>query len=177
MKHRTELPSYLKTMGLPLIGVEIGCAEGLHAADLIRNGLEKLYMVDTWATIPGQKGDGGFDQQWHDKNFHAAIDRIRPFGEKVVVLRGMSNDMARFVTDPLGLVYLDGDHSYEGVKRDLETWYPLLVKGGLMAGHDYEATEYGVKRAVHEFANDRGIVVRAIPENEKQNAGFWFQKL
>ena len=34
-------------------------------------------------------------------------------------------------------IFIDGDHSYEGVKRDLELYYPLLAAGGLLIVHDY----------------------------------------
>ena len=36
----------------------------------------------------------------------------------------------------LDLLFIDGDHSYEGVKKDFETYYPLVRKGGKIAFHD-----------------------------------------
>lgn len=35
------------------------------------------------------------------------------------------------------LVFIDGDHSYEGVSRDIEMFLPLVNKGGVIGGHDY----------------------------------------
>lgn len=35
------------------------------------------------------------------------------------------------------MVFIDGDHSYEGCKGDIEAWFPHLVPGGIMAIHDY----------------------------------------
>jgi predicted O-methyltransferase YrrM len=52
-------------------------------------------------------------------------------------------------------VWLDGDHSYEGVKADLEHLSRSLRPGGLIAGDDYTAGGWwgdGVIRAVDEFA-------------------------
>ncbi|MEX6776302.1 class I SAM-dependent methyltransferase [Limnospira fusiformis] len=34
-------------------------------------------------------------------------------------------------------IFVDGDHSYEGVKKDIINYYPLLASGGLMIFHDY----------------------------------------
>lgn len=34
-------------------------------------------------------------------------------------------------------IFVDGDHSYEGVKQDIINYYPLLAPGGLMIFHDY----------------------------------------
>lgn len=49
------------------------------------------------------------------------------------------------------LVYLDGDHSYETVRAELETYLPLLRQGTWIGGHDYTDTPApgdGVKAAV-----------------------------
>lgn len=49
------------------------------------------------------------------------------------------------------LVYLDGDHSFETVKAEIETYWPLLPAGGWLGGHDYTDTPApgdGVKDAV-----------------------------
>ncbi|MFW6027681.1 MAG: class I SAM-dependent methyltransferase [bacterium] len=36
----------------------------------------------------------------------------------------------------LDLLFIDGDHSYAGVKRDFDLYYPLVRSGGLVALHD-----------------------------------------
>lgn len=43
-----------------------------------------------------------------------------------------------------GYIYLDGDHSYEGIKLDYELFWPKLKKGGLMAFHDVTVKEWGL---------------------------------
>jgi cephalosporin hydroxylase len=37
---------------------------------------------------------------------------------------------------PVDFLFIDGDHSYDGVKRDFELWSPLVRSGGLIAFHD-----------------------------------------
>lgn len=60
----------------------------------------------------------------------------------------------------LGLLIVDADHSYDGVKRDIEAWLPHVAEGGFVFFHDYDAsaTEFadqerypGVKQAVEEY--------------------------
>jgi predicted O-methyltransferase YrrM len=41
----------------------------------------------------------------------------------------------------IGLVFIDGDHSYDGVKADFENWYPWVMAGGLVAFHDVHRAE------------------------------------
>ncbi|MEM3793697.1 MAG: class I SAM-dependent methyltransferase [Candidatus Bathyarchaeia archaeon] len=36
----------------------------------------------------------------------------------------------------LDFLFIDGDHTYDGVKRDFETYSPLVRKGGIIAFHD-----------------------------------------
>lgn len=176
IKYRTELPDFMRELNRPMTAAELGVAEGYNSADLLANGLEKLYLVDTWATIPGQQGDGGHPQEWHDKNYEAAIERVKPYGEKAIFLRGMSTEMAKYVPDnSLGLLYLDGDHSYMGVVSDLVTWFPKVVNGGIIAGHDFLAVEYGVQMAVLDFCRFR-FNVHTIHEDKNEDAGFWFIK-
>ncbi|VVB58861.1 Methyltransferase domain protein [Candidatus Anstonella stagnisolia] len=38
--------------------------------------------------------------------------------------------------NPLDFLFIDGDHSYEGVKKDFEMYSPLVRKGGIIAFHD-----------------------------------------
>ena len=51
----------------------------------------------------------------------------------------------------LDFLFIDGDHTYEGVKKDFEMYSPLVRKGGLIAFHDIaiHTTESGCN--VHQF--------------------------
>lgn len=184
IKHRIQLvTALLPALNLPMKAAEVGVAEGRFSHDLLEAGLDVLYMVDNWSTIAGQRGDGGFPQNWHDSNFSQAQKATEPWANKRIILEGMSTKMAAAVPDNyLGLVYLDADHSYHGVARDLSAWYPKLVKGGIMAGHDYLNTAYGVWPAVWSFVNGlnamgAGITIEIIPEDlNPDNASFYFIK-
>lgn len=39
-------------------------------------------------------------------------------------------------TDPLDVLFIDADHTYEGVKKDFELWSPLVRNGGCIIFHD-----------------------------------------
>ncbi len=61
---------------------------------------------------------------------------------------------------PVHIVFVDADHSYEAVQKDIKAWSPHVVSGGLMIFHDYNPTEHnlnlfpeiaGVKKAVAEW--------------------------
>lgn len=176
INYRRELPKLLQKLGLPMIGIEVGVAQGNFSWELLTNGMEKLYSVDAWKELP-QTGDGGFPQSWHDDNYEMAKEKLSEFGDKSIILRGISHEMAILIEDnTLGLVYLDGDHSLNGVRTDLEAWYSKLVVGGVMAGHDYWSDAYGVKDAVKEFCKKNDIEYHIMDEDKIDDAGFYFIK-
>lgn len=176
IRYRRELVDLLRHLELPLIGCELGVAEGLFSRDLLASGMEKLYCVDTWSRIPGVTGDGGFPQGWHDNNFMLAKQKIKPYGDKAVILRGKSKNMAEKVEDEsLSLLYIDADHSYWGVLTDLNAWVPKVRKGGVVALHDYENISYGVKPAVQDFCNGN-YKIHLLPEDKPDDAGAYFIK-
>jgi predicted O-methyltransferase YrrM len=60
---------------------------------------------------------------------------------------------ASFDDESVDLVFIDADHSEEGVRRDIAAWLPKLRLGGILSGHDYGSTHHaGVTRAVDDFA-------------------------
>lgn len=171
--HRNKLPQLLKDLGLPLIGAELGVAEGYFSNDLLENGLTTLYMVDAWATLD-VRGDGANSQSWHEANMNKALARVRKHGDKAVILRGLTRDMAHLVPDgSLGLLYLDAGHDYRSVMADLQNWFSKVCDGGVIAGHDYMNTAYGVNQAVRDFTNGK-FKVYTISENKSEDAGFLF---
>jgi predicted O-methyltransferase YrrM len=88
------------------------------------------------------------------------VDRFSRFvlpGQRLVCLREDSHASAtrEKVTEllqnqRLSLLFIDGDHSYEGVKRDYEMYSPLVRPGGLLIFHDIidnpDCPSYGVAR-------------------------------
>lgn len=175
--HRIQLPSLMKELNLPLIGAECGTADGGSAVDFMQNGLEKYYCIDNWNTITGQAGDASESTQWHHKNLEVAKQRLSKWGNNVLFLRGISSEMAWLIPDhSLGMIYLDGDHSYSGVMKDLIAYFNKVVKGGIVAGHDFLQSAYQVKEAVHDFCKIYKYEVNIIRENKDEDAGFWFIK-
>ena len=58
---------------------------------------------------------------------------------------------------PIDFLYIDADHSYEGVRKDYEMYGPLVRRGGLIAFHDIETRERdaGVHRLWAEIKKSR----------------------
>lgn len=48
-------------------------------------------------------------------------------------------------------IFIDGDHCYESIYADINSWFPLMKQGGIMIGHDYDTNNIGVMDAVNEL--------------------------
>jgi len=67
----------------------------------------------------------------------------------------------RFKDEELDFVYIDGNHEYSNVKKDIQLWYPKIKKGAYIAGDDYDwHLGDDVKRAVNEFFVEYDIIER-----------------
>jgi predicted O-methyltransferase YrrM len=75
---------------------------------------------------------GSFDSLAY---FRATLQRAE-LDDVVVPMIAKSQVVARDWATPLGLVFIDGGHSYEAVITDYQCWYPQLLHDGFLAFHD-----------------------------------------
>lgn len=147
----------------PEVAVEIGSWEGGSAVILAKHS-ENVFCVDIWEDYSDV---GGFDVT-KVVTYHQGRERFLEFCgnvgddlfEKVFPCRGESTTWAGIWNRPIDFLFIDGCHSYEAVKADIEGWTPHVRFGGLILGHDYlrvpgdegdDLWEFpGVSRAVNE---------------------------
>jgi predicted O-methyltransferase YrrM len=124
------------------VGTWLGhSALALAAAD----GCQTVYCVDHWE---GSKQTGEVADVL--SFYQRFLERIRSDarGSKVVPLFGDSERIARlFAPHSLDLVYIDGEHQYAGIMRDLLAWYRTVKPGGIICGDDYRE----VAQALNDF--------------------------
>ena len=171
------LVPYIKRHGENLKGIEIGTCRAESTAYF----LEKCPNIDLLTTIDPYKGyqdwNGEITQEVLDKFMAVAQKNLKPFGERVQMIRETSLDAAtkiKTITDSaeFDFIFVDGDHSYEATLADCEAYYPLLKKGGLFCGHDYSSID-AVYRAVNDFRDKNKIT---SPINLSTNSTFFWYK-
>lgn len=150
------------------------CAEvGVWHGDFTRMILnqiqpDKLLLIDPWKNFEertdafdGTTGDAKFE-----KIYQSVCDKYAPEIEsgKVEVKRGLSVPVfKKMEKNSFSFVYLDGDHSYEGVKADLKAVLPLMKPGGIIMLDDYHRRGWwgdGVIRATNEFIGENAANLR-----------------
>lgn len=148
-----------------LIAVEIGTHEGQYAEQFMEHWSGHLICVDPWLNgyddeDPASHGD----RSEHKKEAQSKLSRFSP---RVTFKETTSKTAAEQTQDnSLAFAYIDAKHRYKDILQDLNLWWPKIIKGGIIAGHDIVCpnTPNGgwgaeVQPAVFEFAKsvDRTI--------------------
>lgn len=146
--------------------------------------------IDPW-DLPGNV----YDPPFTDAESKAWAEyRIRElgYGDSITLIQAFSHNVADlwrnplisaiYVDQPVGLLYVDGDHTKEGARRDIEAWAPHLAPGAVIAVDDYGHPDWpGVGEAVDELVaegflepfqlyHDRLAVTRLAGETPEQSA-------
>ena len=85
----------------------------------------------------GQFGDGY--ARWKRplyRSFARGAQRITLLQDDSHLDRSLDAVRAELAGEPLDFLFIDGDHTYDGVRRDFEMYAPLVRSGGLVVFHD-----------------------------------------
>jgi len=146
-----ELAAANKTGNFVEIGSYLGASSCFIAAGIKRaGGASKLYCVDTW--LNDSMTEGGRD------TYGEFLKNTSKYKEFIIPLRNTSEAASKIFDDKINFLFIDGDHSYEFVKDDIDSWLQKLNSGAVVIFHDYGWAE-GVKKAVDE--NIKPIVSEA----------------
>ena len=125
--------------------VEIGSFKGKSTCWLAYGaksaGREKVTAIDPFTGSPEhQPGEELSDPDLEElgSTFPSFEKNLRTMDlyDHVAPIVATSCDAAKDWDRPVRLLFIDGDHSYEGSKQDFDLWVPRVVPGGLIALHD-----------------------------------------
>ncbi len=142
---RFKRDSYVQALIKPGdIGAEIGVFGGVFAYHvLLQRDPAKLYLIDPWIAYKSNT------QEKMDERFSNVCRYFEPY-ENVEIIRSRSEDVAHMFPDEyFDYVYIDGEHSYDAVTRDLTHYFSKVKVNGYLIGDDYGWT--GIKPAVQDF--------------------------
>jgi len=146
----------------PTTCVEIGSACGKSACyigmALKENGFGRLFAIDPHSPT-GWNDPGPVDSL---EAFRANVAALG-VDEQIMIVRSTSQQAAQGWDRQIDLLFIDGDHTYEGVKRDWELFNPHVRPFGIVVFHDtawelppfcdrdYARADMGVPRFVDEL--------------------------
>jgi len=122
--------------------VEIGAYKGLSTVHVaagrkVVNAKNSIYVIDPFCDAEDKGGTG--NKSYFKQDFINNVERCGLTYE-VIIVEGLSNHLHGWIGTKCGgnieLLFIDGDHTYDGVKRDYNLYYPMVKVGGLIAFHD-----------------------------------------
>ena len=124
-------------------GVEIGVNEGDNIFKITEsNSKLKIYGVDPYKV---QKEntlyEKNINEEYNDESLSIIKRKILKESLKYpnleIIVDRSDNASKQFDKESIDFVFIDGDHSYESVKTDINCWEPKVKEDGLIMGHDY----------------------------------------
>ena len=141
---------------------EVGVFKGEFSKFLYSLNPQKLILFDLFQGVTGSGDQDGNNFQY--ANLDDEYRNLSNLAQQNIVLEKGDSSLllSNYPNEYFDMIYLDGDHSYEGVRKDLEQAILKVKKGGWIMGHDYEMNmakaktrwSFGVSRAVNEFCQN-----------------------
>lgn len=138
-----------------------------------------MHLIDPWKHEAGEEYQEAWygnrlqlDQAGIDGIYEAVCARFETEARAgtVEIHRGKSSEvLSEFPDGYLDWVYIDGNHLYEFVTRDLDLSFEKTKAGGYIAGDDYTSGRWwqgGVLRAVDEFVERASVEVVTIQNQQ-----------
>ncbi len=161
-------------------------AFSVYDMEILVPEVEKLELGETYMEIGVDKGKSlsvvkmvanpGVRIYGVDINRPSELDPFLNANSDVAFIQKDSVDVAKYWLGEVSVLFIDGDHSYEGCKRDIEAWYPHMKKGGVMLFHDHDESSPGVMWAVAEFYyTHKNMQYKMFKRTDKNTsmAGIW----
>ena len=144
---------------MSLVGAEIGVFKGDNALSILQTlPIKTLYLIDPYFTY---YVEDGISKRISLEAYYVAKEKLNKFSQTKFIIK-TSDEACKDIREPLDFLYIDGNHTYECVKRDITNYYPLIKPGGIIGGHDYTKDFNGVVKASTEFAREHNLELNTI---------------
>jgi len=159
------LPNLIKERGYKS-GVEIGVFCGGHAERLINSNIEHLFGIDPYQMYEPGMPLLNSQEDW-DTLYEFVIKRLSQKPGIYIHFLMDSNEALESIEwtySSFDFIFIDGLHTYDQLKQDLENYEPLIRTGGVIACHDYNHPYFPeLTTAIDEFASKHNAKVNICP--------------
>ena len=139
LKNRDEIGTLLEEHELKT-GVEVGVKQGAFSHMVLSKwkSCQSYKLVDPWEHQKNYKDAANVNQSIQNNFFEQTKATLRQYDRITEFYRMYSTEAAKKIEkESLDFVYIDARHDYCAMKEDLEAYWPLVKRGGILAGHDY----------------------------------------
>jgi predicted O-methyltransferase YrrM len=147
--HR-KFAEWLVSSVKPEVTVELGVAWGFSTFCFAMPRIGHVYGIDTFE---GDQYTGDYSGSY-EYVLHRQEKLL--MNDNVTFIKGNFDDVVKTWDKKIDILHIDGDHSYEAVKKDYENWSPHLAENGIVLFHDsyvdmLGGRQFGVKRFFEEI--------------------------
>lgn len=157
----------IKTVNSP-VGAEVGVYRGELSIRLLENIPDlTLYLIDAWSddVYSGKSDESASLQMREDceknylKNYNYVKRITAPYRKRTIIIKDKSLTVAKNCKNKFfDFIFIDADHSYDGVINDIKAWLPKVKENGWLCGHDYNNPLFpDVKKAVDELIKNVAV--------------------
>jgi Methyltransferase domain len=136
--------------------VEVGSAGGKSAVALAK-GSALGHKAPVFAVDPHEPFTGLYGGRYGPHTRRAFYETMLRTGcwETVRLINLSSEILSSGWLMPVELLWIDGDHRYPSVKRDLDCWFRHVITGGLIVFHDASCPNSGPGRVIEWLLQER----------------------
>lgn len=153
-----------------VVGAEVGVLKGENIATLLDSceKISKIFGIDVYECHTDY--DVMRTQEDMEKYERVAEQNLASYSDRYELIKADSVEGAkRLESNSLDFVLIDADHSVEGIRRDLEAYYPLVKSGGYVFIHDCNARS--VMDGIKKYREENRI--RLPIQTSKNFVCFW----
>jgi predicted O-methyltransferase YrrM len=116
----------------------------------------RLTTIDTFEKAP----EGSFPPEKEPPKYEEAKETIEKQGDisKVEIVKACSWKVADNWDKNIDMLFIDGDHRYQAVRKDFNSWEPHLAKDGYILMHDMNLR--GVRKAYEEVLRSSRFLLK-----------------
>jgi hypothetical protein len=127
----------IQSFGIGKVCAEIGVFRGYFSREILFTRPEQLWLIDAWEQQTGEYEQDPANAQDHESSYRAVWDEFSAI-PCVRILRGWSLAAANSIPNNFfDWVYLDANHTWQGITNDIWAWWRKINVGGWLCGHDY----------------------------------------
>ena len=130
-----EQSNHFKEYKMIEIGSYMGEATMMFASS---NLFKEIHTIEPFKNVGGKIEEFNTQNGYNWDTIYNEFQTNTRFFDNIILHKDFSYNVAdKFEDKSMDFIYIDGDHSYDQVKQDLEMYLPKLKDNGIIGGHDY----------------------------------------
>lgn len=151
-------------LGDNIIGCELGVHVGSNVVYFFENlpNIKKLIAIDPYLPYDDRVVGGVLvTQEMQNHTKWLFEENTKEYADRIELISKTSDDACSLIEDnSLDYIFIDGDHNYSAVIKDVRNYYSKVKSGGIFAGHDIQCID--IQRALIEFCGEINFDVNQV---------------